>query len=323
MRPMIIPKGRKYDILGIGDADMDFMVGVNDFPMPGQKSLGTIIGKYPGGMTANYLSAAQKFGSRCAGILCVGGDDFGHETIQDLIDRGIDVSKSIFRKDTNTYFTTTCIAPNGEKSMILCLGTAIVPNSSEVDEDIIKESSFVSLVGNYADLCIPIAKCARRHGTLIAYDLERMTENVNKNTIHKLFSLADVVTPNREGLLTYTECKSIEEGAQTLLNYGVSVVVVTKGGEGAELFAEGIHYSVPALADKVIDTTGAGDTFNGCFLSSLCAGYTLYDCLLLASAAAAVQVSAFGCRTKLITLDEARDYLIAHNMIISNGFIAT
>lgn len=303
---------RPYDILGIGDADIDLMVAVKNFPEAGQKSSGKIIGRFPGGMVANFLSAAAKFGGKCVGVLCVGDDAFGRETLEDLSNRGIDVSGSVIRPGESTYFTTTCLAPDGEKRMILCFGGAIYPTPDEVSDQALASAQYVQMTGSHTKLTIPVATRAKKLGTKVSFDLERLQSPMAEKTKAQLLSLANIVFPNEEGLYSYTGCDSVEEGARKLLKMGPEIVVVTKGADGAEVFTEDFYCSVPAFEVEVTDTTGAGDTFNGVFLTSLCRGYSLESCLLLASAAAAIQITAVGSRTALPTEDEVRAFLKNH-----------
>lgn len=311
---MNIPSDREFDICGVGDADIDIMVAVKDFPERGQKSSGRILGKYPGGMVANLLASASAMGAKCCGILCVGDDEFGHISLNDLKDRGVDISSSIIRKGADTYFTTNCIAPDGEKRMILCFGDAIYPSPEEVDTTKLASSKICQMTGSHISLSIPIAKKAKELGTLVSLDLERLNKKMSDIDKKTLLSLSDIVFPNEEGLFSYSGESDIEKGANILLSMGPSVVVVTRGEKGAALFTKEEHYHVPALADSVLDTTGAGDTFNGAFLASLTQGYDLKNCLALASAAAAIQVGAVGCRTSLSSLDTALKYLKAKNL---------
>lgn len=311
---MNIPSDREFDICGVGDADIDIMVAVKDFPERGQKSSGRILGKYPGGMVANLLASASAMGAKCCGILCVGDDEFGHISLNDLKDRGVDISSSIIRKGADTYFTTNCIAPDGEKRMILCFGDAIYPSPEEVDTTKLASSKICQMTGSHISLSIPIAKKAKERGTLVSLDLERLNKKMSDIDKKTLLSLSDIVFPNEEGLFSYSGESDIEKGANILLSMGPSVVVVTRGEKGADLFTKEEHYHMPALADSVLDTTGAGDTFNGAFLASLAQGYDLKNCLALASAAAAIQVGAVGCRTSLSSLDTALKYLKAKNL---------
>ena len=301
--------GRPYDILGVGDADIDLMVAVKNFPEAGQKSSGRIIGSFPGGMVANFLSAAAKFGGKCLGVLCVGDDAFGQKTLADLSVRGIDVSSSVIRPGESTYFTTTCLAPDGEKRMILCFGGAIYPAPDEVPDQALASARYVQMTGSHTKLTIPVAARAKKLGTKVSFDLERLQSPMDEETKAQLLSLSDIVFPNEEGLHSYTGCDSVEEGARKLLKMGPEIVVVTKGADGAEVFTDGFHCSVPAFQVEVADTTGAGDTFNGVFLASLCKGYPLDSCLLLASAAAAIQITAVGARTMLPTEEEVWGFL--------------
>ena len=311
---MNIPSNREFDICGVGDADIDIMVAVKDFPERGQKSSGRILGKYPGGMVANLLASASAMGAKCCGILCVGDDEFGHISLNDLKDRGVDISSSIVRKGADTYFTTNCIAPDGEKRMILCFGDAIYPSPEEVDTTKLASSKICQMTGSHISLSIPIAQKAKELGTLVSLDLERLNKKMSDTDKNTLLSLSDIVFPNEEGLFSYSGESDIEKGANILLSMGPSVVVVTRGEKGADLFTKEEHYYMPALADSVLDTTGAGDTFNGAFLASLAQGYDLKNCLALASAAAAIQVGAVGCRTSLSSLETALDYLKAKNL---------
>lgn len=300
---------RKYDVVGVGDADIDLMVAVKNFPEAGQKSSGRLIGRYPGGMVANFLAAAARFGAHCAGVLCVGDDPFGHETLDDLSARGVDISDSVIRAGQSTYFTTTCLAPDGEKRMILCFGDAVFPTPDEVRDSALASARYVQMTGGHVKLSIPVARRAKALGTRVSFDLERLQSPMAEETKRELLHLAYIIFPNEEGLYSYSGCQNIAEGAKKLLAEGPEIVVVTKGADGAEVFTADTHLSVPAFSVEVADTTGAGDTFNGSFLTALCRGYSLRDCAYLASAAAAAQITAVGSRTRLLTEAEARAFL--------------
>ncbi|MEG1857496.1 MAG: carbohydrate kinase family protein [Pseudoflavonifractor sp.] len=305
---------RAYDILGIGDADIDLMVAVKNFPEAGQKSSGRLLGRFPGGMVANFLAAAATFGAGCSGVLCVGDDAFGQETLADLSARGVHVGKSVIRKGESTYFTTTCLAPDGEKRMILCFGGAVYPAPGEIDDLTLASARYIQMTGSHTKLTIPVATRAKALGTKISFDLERLQSPMEEDTRDTLLSLADIIFPNEEGLYSYSGCTDLERGARALLQKGPEVVVVTKGAQGAEVFTADTHCSVPAFAVKVADTTGAGDTFNGAFLAALCREYTLRDCALLAGAAAAMQITAVGSRTRLSTEAQIRAFLHEHKI---------
>jgi len=309
---MKLEKNRKFDILGIGDADVDIMVAVKNFPQSGQKSSGKIIGKFPGGMVANLLSAASSFGAKCHGVLCVGDDSFGQITLEDLKKRGIDLSGTIIRKGEDTYFTTNCIAPNGEKRMILCFGNAIYPYDSEISDIDLQDASIVHMTGNHMKLSIPIARRAKALGCCVSLDLERLQSQTNQDDVSTLLSFADIVFPNEEGLFSYVEGSSVVDCAHRLLDMGPKIVVVTEGSRGAEVFTKELSFQVPTFKTNVVDTTGAGDTFNGTFLACLCRDLDLQNSLLMASAAASEQITQVGSRTRLISFEEAKQICKLH-----------
>lgn len=303
---MKLEKDRKFDILGIGDADIDIMVAVKNFPQSGQKSSGKIIGKFPGGMVANLLSSASAFGAKCHGILCTGDDAFGQITLDDLRKRGIDLSGTVIREGEDTYFTTNCISPDGEKRMILCFGNAIYPLELEVSDLDLQNASIVHMTGNHMSLSIPIAKRAKALGCYVSLDLERLQSQTSKEQVSTLLSFANIVFPNEEGLFSYVDGSSIFECAHRLLNMGPEIVVVTEGSRGAEVFTKDFSFQVPAFKTNVVDTTGAGDTFNGAFLACLCKNMDLQTSLYMASAASSLQITQIGSRTKLISFEDAR-----------------
>jgi len=300
-----------FDIIGVGDADIDFMIRVDRIPAQDEKAIGYLIGKYPGGMVSNFLSAAAAFGAKCGAVVCTGNDDFGRTSLADLEMRGVDISKSVIRDGYSTYFTFTNLDESGEKSMTLCLGEGdtTVPSVEEVDMDYIAKGKFLHMIGTYPQMVIPIGKEAKRRGVKVSLDIEPESQNMTQEEKDETLALSYIVFPNEAGLACYVGYPGIERGAREMLSKGPEIVVVTKGEHGCEVFTDQTHFAVPAIKVPVKDSTGAGDTFNATFLACHSKGYPLENCAKLATAAAAMQIQHYGAREGIVGEDVAAGLL--------------
>lgn len=303
---------KKFDIIGIGDADMDIMVKVDRIPGHDEKVKGHIIGKFPGGIISNFLCAASKFGSKCGAVVCVGQDEYGKIALDELKKRGIDTAKCVIHPEDDTYFTVTCLDDTGEKSMLLCLNNSTQPGAEEVDYEYLSQASYVHMIGTYRDLVLSVARRGKELGFKLSLDFEAQAFEISQKDKQEICSLAYIAFPNEAGLRYMTGCTSVEEGAKKMLSWGTEIVVATLGARGAEIFTGTEHFFVPAFAVDVKDTTGAGDTFNASFLSCLSKGYPLSECAWLATASAACQIQKVGARDGMVTEEECRVWLAAN-----------
>ena len=297
-----------YDIIGIGDASVDIMVDVPRLPRHDEKVKGRILGKYPGGIVSNFLCAATAFGAKCGAVICVGQDDYGEIALNDLKARGIDTEKCVIHED-DTYFNVICLDETGEKSMLICLNQSTQPYFSEIDLDYLQKAHFVHMIGTYSELVRAVGKYAKQKGFYMSLDFERQAFEIPIEQRQELCALAEIAFPNEEGLRYMTECEDIVEGAMRMLDWGSRIVVVTRGAKGVDVFTQGTQFHVPAFQVEVKDTTGAGDTFNACFLACYVKKYSLEHCAKLATAAAACQIQKIGSRSGMVSEEEAEIFL--------------
>ena len=301
---------KRFDIIGVGDADMDIQLEVDHFPQHDEKVKARIIGRYPGGIIANFLSAAALFGSKCGAVVRVGKDYYGDCALSDLKNRGVDISHAVVYPEDETYFCVTCLDATGEKSMLVCLNNPTQPDPEKVDREYLANAEFVHMIGTYPEVYLPIARDARKYGYRMSIDIEKQNKTMSQEEFRESCSLATIVFPNKGGIDYFTDCgDDYRSGAETMLSWGTQIVVVTLGSEGVYVKSRDEEFSVPAFRVPVVDTTGAGDTFNACFLSSYIKGYSLRDCAYLATAASARQIQQIGSRTGMITREEAIGFL--------------
>lgn len=297
------------EIVGIGDTDIDILLKADRFPRYDEKVESSLLGMFPGGMIGNFLSAAASFGADCGAIVCYGDDAFGKMSVEDLMKRGIDVRFSVCKQGETTFFTVTHLDRIGEKAMTLCLTPTIVPQLSDIDLSYVLKAKYVHMVGSYADIVIPIGRACKQHGVRLSLDIEPFAEQLTDKIKEEILENAYIVFPNEEGLKTFTGCNNYETGARRMLTQGPKIVVVTRGSKGCSVFTDTEEFSFPAFSVPVVDTTGAGDTFNGVFIACLNKGYELRKCALLSTAAAAMQIQEYGSRNGLHSEKETVDFL--------------
>lgn len=304
-------------IVGIGDTDIDILLKVDRLPKHDEKVEAALLGMFPGGMIGNFLSAAACFGADCGAIVAYGDDAFGLRSIDDLRQRGIDLSAAICNPDAPTFFTVTHLDASGEKAMSLCLTENIMPRLCDIDLSYVRSARYVHMVGTYPHLNIPIGKEAKLHGVKLSLDIEPLSERIGEVEKEETLKNAYIVFPNEDGLKSFVGHDDLALGAQQMLEKGPEIVVVTRGSKGCSVFTREEVFSVPAFRVPVVDSTGAGDTFNGVFLACLDKGYCLRDCAWLATAAAALQIQSLGSRDGLHSEGAVRAFLQKNGVSLS------
>ena len=126
---------------------------------------------------------------------------------------------------------------------------------------------------------------------------------------------ADVLIPNKEGAKKITDCETPEECANELISRGIPIVIITLGRNGALLTVPKIEKIIPSFDVKnVIDTTGAGDTFNGAFsVAYWIKKWNLVKSIKYANAAAALKIQKLGARTGMPFENELNNSLLSED----------
>ena len=135
--------------------------------------------------------------------------------------------------------------------------------------------------------------------------------NELRKAILEFIPYAHVLKISDEELEFITGKTKVEDAKDVLFQGNVQLVIYTKGADGAEAYTKTASAEAPSRKVKAIDTTGAGDTFCGCFLACLQLGRPLEACLHAAAAAAAIAVSRPGASASIPTMDEVTAFLRA------------
>ena len=299
------PSGsREWDIVGIGDIDVDMFLGVDRLAGRDEKVRGALLGEYPGGMIANVCCASARLGASSAMIGRVGDDPYGPVAVRDLQDHGVDTSLVRVIPGGRTFYCVIMLDDSGEKALTAVDTDCHLPRREDIDPDSFARTRLVHLTGDDLETSVWAAQQARARQTLVSLDLEPSTAAHGLQALGPLLACTDVLFMNETG------CRSAfgdepAVAASRALQLGPRVAVVTMGARGALAVDDSAAIRVAALSVPVVDTTGAGDCFIAGFLTRLLDGWDIDPATRYAVAAASVSISAVGSRNALPTHREA------------------
>jgi len=288
---------RAIDVLAVGGVDVDLVMRVDRLPGHGEKVMGDFVGRLPGGTVANFACAAAALGMRVASLSTIGGDEFGRRVLAGFAEWGVSTEHVLVNPAAETHFTVILIEPSGERSIV------VVPMlKEEYDDDylrrVIPQACALYTMPNDPELFQRMGHVARSSDVLTMIDVER-TVQADSDTLHRILQWVDIASFNEGGLRAILGEQPTVEGARRLLDYGPETVVVTFGGEGALAVTRDEAAQVSGWKVDVVDTTGAGDTFNSAFLAATLRDLPLAQRLAFANAAAALAVTGLGPRGRL------------------------
>jgi ribokinase len=302
-----VTTSRRWDILGVGDADIDIYLSVPHVPGRDEKVLGTLLGEFPGGVVANFCCAASKAGARVGLASIVGDDAYGRQALAALEEAGVDTGLVVVKPDGRTYFCVVMLDESGEKALTVVATDCISPRRDDLDPESFGQARLIHLMASDLALTTWVAREAKSRGALISLDVEPTTVG-SPAEMAALMASVDLAFPNAAGMQRLCPGDYVD-GARALLAMGPSVVVVTLGAEGCLVLSELETIRLPGITVNVVDTTGAGDCFNGTFVAGYLQGWPLERCARVATAAAAISVTAIGSRGALVSLAAVERFL--------------
>lgn len=286
----------------VGSANVDFTVALERLPSPGETVSGGTLLRNLGGKGANQAVTAQRLGAQVRLLGAVGDDASGAEIRARLDAEGIDVGGLVTVAGTATGTALICVDAAGRNQIAVAPGAnhaatvgALAPHASAI--------RWAQVVVCQLELPLPVVAWAlgeaHAGGAVTILNPAPMRE-----LPPGLLALADYLTPNegeaaRLAGTPVSDLASARAAGERIRESGAGTVILTLGGQGALVCgAEGaVHF--PAFPVTVVDTTAAGDAFNGALAVGLAAGGTLEQALPLANATAALTCMARGAQDAL------------------------
>lgn len=270
---------KKFDIISFGEALIDFTdIGIGENGM-------RIFEQNPGGAPANVACACAKLGIKTAFMGKVGLDMHGDFLVKTFKEYGVDTS--CIAKDEKAFTTLAFVSlsETGERSFSFSRHESADVNieTTDIDFDAIKNSTVfhfgsLSLTDEPSkSTCLECVKFARENGVLVSYDpnyrplLWKSKDDACREMKYVL-DMVDIIKISDEEIELICDTDDLDKAAAFLHAKGIKIVLITLGSKGAFISVNGESAVIPTKVSKVVDTTGAGDSFLGGFLYKI-----LYD----------------------------------------------
>ncbi len=281
-------------VLGIFVADISF--SGNKLPSMGETILGDSYNVGPGGKGCNQAIAISRLGGKVKFISKLGDDDYGKLAINKLKKDNIDTSNIIISNKHKTGVAGIHVDRNtGKNAITVVRGAPSSLTTKEVDTSLFKQSKiFLTQLEIPIEVTLHCLKAAKKYGLINILNPAPACELSND-----FFKLVDYFTPNETEAEFYTGVKINNENdakvsAKKLIEMGIKKVIITLGEKGL-LYSDGKEeIYIKATADKAVDTTGAGDAFNGGFSFALLKGKKIKECLEIANKVAGLSTTKLG-----------------------------
>ena len=298
----------------VGSINMDQTIVAERIPLKGETVKGSGLQHIPGGKGANQAVAMARLGAQVSMFGCVGNDENGRRLIENLKNNEVNTD----------HIKTVDGVPTG--IAIITLGES--------------DNTIVVVAG--ANSCTDKAYIDSIKDELLGYDMVVLQHEIPLEAVHYVIELCydkgiptilnpapaatvtkDIVkkvtylTPNEhEAFLIFGEEKPEED----LLKEYPEKLIITKGSQGVKVcLNNGKILSIPCIKSRVIDTTGAGDTFNGAFAVRICSGDDMKDALEFANTAAGMSIEKMGAQGGMPTSEEVNKRMASKNA--ANSFV--
>ena len=289
-------------ILVAGSLNMDLRFTMKRMPLEGETVLGDGLMYNPGGKGANQAAAAAKLGGDVAMLGCVGEDGFGDTLAKSLADCGCGVS-ALRRVTAPTGTASIYVDEQGRNSIVVIAGangTCDTEYLQECEAELERCDIVMLQLEIPYDAVWYFVKRAHALGKTVILNPAPAPDAIPESVL----KCVDWLTPNETELarLSGMPCEEptqIEEAAAKLRSLGVKNGLVTVGSQGAYLCSDGISELIPTQHVKAVDTTAAGDCFNGAFAVALSEGKSPEEAARFANRAASISVTREGAQASL------------------------
>ena len=295
---MIRVKMRKNKIIVVGIFVVDLSFKSTKLPKPGKTVIGASYNIGPGGKGSNQCIAIARAGGDVSLIARIGDDQFGKIGLHLYESENVGIEGLVIAKDEKTGSAAISLDKFGMNSIIVVPGVSSGLNKKMIDQKInLFNNSSILLTGfeiplDVAIYCLKIAKSKKLKTILNPapyFEIEQES-----------YKLVDYLTPNEHeaSVLTKTSIKTIDDAriaGRKICELGVGTSIITMGEKGVLCTrnindTEGLYFPSFNFPNKVIDTVGAGDVFNGAFATAISEKMSLEESLIFSNKAASLSV---------------------------------
>lgn len=300
----------KPSIVVIGSSNTDMVIKSAYLPKPGETILGGTFFMNAGGKGANQAVAAARLGGNVSFIAKVGNDIFGKEAIASFVKEGINTAHVFTDASQPSGVALINVDEKGENCIVVASGANATLSVTDIDEakaTITNAAIILMQLETPIDTIEYVASLAADHHIPVVLNPAPAAKLSDE-----LLQLVSIITPNQHeaAMLTGIEVNdtaSAKHAAKILNGKGVQTVIITLGAEGALLYHNDFFTEVAAPVVKAVDSTAAGDVFNGALTVALAAGKSLQHAVQYACNAAGISVTRLGAQASAPYRNEVAD----------------
>lgn len=299
-------------LMFFGTTNLDLCFNVERLPTPGESLIGSLI-RHPGGKGANQAVAAAKLGLAPRLFTRIGDDEAGALLMASLVEAGVDTGAVHIAKKDVSGSALVMVGDDGGNMIVIDPGAnaRVTPELIRAVADRIEPGSIV-----VAEMGLPIPALEELFSlkSRLGFKLIFNPAPVRLGLSNAAWSQVDFVTPNESEAFELTGIEissmaSAAEAAKALLGLGPKSALITLGERGA-FYSDGEEtFQVPSYPVVVVDTTAAGDAFNGGFAAGLARGMTVREAVRQAMAVAALCVTKRGAQPSMPTASAVDEFL--------------
>ena len=289
-------------ILIVGSSNTDMVIKTNHFPAPGETILGGKFLMNAGGKGANQAVAAARLGGKVTFVGKTGDDIFGKQAVMQLTQEGINVEYMVTDLNNPSGVALITVDHKGENSIVVAPGSNGTLNEADFNNSLValEDAEYVLM-----QLEIPISTV--EYIAALAFDKQKRVilnpapaAKLSDELLRKLY----IITPNETEAELLTGIKVTDElsalkAATFLHDKGVEIVIITMGSAGAFILANGHSEMISTIKVEAVDTTAAGDTFNGALAVALSEGKSIQESIAFANRAASISVTRIGAQASV------------------------
>jgi ribokinase len=298
-------------ILVVGSANMDLVVRVERFPLAGETIFGTSFKMYPGGKGANQAVCSAKLGQKVRFVGKMGNDPLAERLVASMEQGGVLLDSVVRDPVESTGTALITVDAKGQNEIVVVPGSnmRLLPADIESVRECFSEARIVLLQMEIPlETVVRVAEIAHQVQAIVI-----LNPAPARPLPAELLRQVDYLTPNESEaeLLTgipITRRTSAEAAAKKLVNQGVKNVLMTLGPEGCLLVNAERTQLFPACRVRPVDTTAAGDAFNGALAYALSRNEDLDSAIEFANAVAGYSVTKHGAQSSMPTMAEVEQF---------------
>lgn len=296
-----------------GSFVVDLMARADHLPVAGETVKSSMFKLGPGGKGFNQGVAANKAGANIKLVTKLGRDSFAEVALDKLKEENMDTDYIFFSDEEPTGTALIMVDENtSENQIMVTLGACSTFNQDDIDkiEPVIKDSKFLlTQLETNVDAIEKVVKLAYDNNVSVILDPAPIQEIRDE-----LLKMIEIITPNEveASILTGVKIKSMEDAkkaAKILLDRGVENVVITLGSQGVLVYTDEKYETIENFKVEVLDTSGAGDAFNGGFITALSEGKDIFEAAKFGRALANLSVTKLGTSVAMPTRKEVDDFI--------------